>query len=144
MTSDSSEVTSSAAWLNANVQAPADANHNISSSPIYALHNISDSLFNSFYFSNLAMIYSYATIYFLISPNNKTINSLNTRRFKRDHVHAFTQLHYHFLFRFFCTCLRAGLAGSWRHLLNSKMILFDNYTTFSFWISWFPLKIILC
>ena len=34
MTSDSPEVTSSAAWLNANVQASADANHNISSFPI--------------------------------------------------------------------------------------------------------------
>ena len=94
MTSDSPEVTSSAAWLNANVQAPADAIHNISSSPIYALQNISDSLFNIFHFSNLGMIYSCSPINFLISPNDKTINSLNTRRFKRDHVHAFTQLNY--------------------------------------------------
>ena len=51
-----------------------------------------------------------------------------------------TYLLYHFLFGFFCTCLWASLAGSWRHLLNAKTILFDNFITFSFWISWFPLK----
>ena len=84
MKSDSPEVTSSAAWLNANVQASDDANHNISSSPIYALNTISDSLFDIFHFSNIAVIYSYAIINFLISLNNKTINSLYTRRFKRD------------------------------------------------------------